>query len=151
MRLLLGWRSELWSALWIVVLGLNLQIGLGPELGLYAAWIQFASIGIVAQVLTWTTPRSHMCAGSNPSSPAFHPTPCFWHGKTVEDGPCLVILYPRGRPGRAPGSWFQIGTAPAIVVIWGANPEMKDFTLCVSSSLYIYDFAIQNTIFFYKE
>ena len=37
-----------------------------------------------------------------------------------------------------PGSWLRIGTAPAIVFIWGVNHLMEELPLCLSSSLYIW-------------
>ena len=38
-------------------------------------------------VLVLHAPGSHMGAGSNPDIPAYHPAPCLWPGRAVEDGP----------------------------------------------------------------
>ena len=35
----------------------------------------------------------------------------------------------------APGSWFQVGAAPAIAAIWGVKQRMEDLSLSVSTSL----------------
>nr|XP_051706129.1 uncharacterized protein LOC127492053 isoform X2 [Oryctolagus cuniculus] len=45
-------------------------------------------------------------------------------------GPCTHV----GDPEEAPGSWLRIGTALAIVAIWGVNHQMEDlsFSLCLS-------------------
>ena len=47
-------------------------------------------------------------------------------------GPCTHV----GDQEEAPGSWLQIGSAPAIAAVWGVNQQMED--LSVSTSLHLY-------------
>ena len=47
-------------------------------------------------------------------------------GKRLRMDQSLGTLHPCGRPRRAPGSWLQIGSAPAVVLTWVVNHRTED-------------------------
>ena len=47
-----------------------------------------------------------------------------------------------GGPEEAPGSWFPISTALAIVANWGVNQWMEDLSVSVSLSLLLLLFKL---------
>ena len=64
-------------------------------------------------------------------------------GRPKALGPCTRVGDPE-----APGSWIEIGSAPATVAIWGVNPRMEDLSVCISFCKSA--FPIKIKFFFYK-
>ena len=90
--------------------------------------------GLAAKVLALNAPGCHKGAGSNPCSSTFHPAPCLWPGKAVENSPKPWDPAPVWDTQRKlPGSWLWISAAPAVAVTWEVN--IRDLLLCLSSSL----------------
>ncbi|XP_051705316.2 ORM1-like protein 1 isoform X2 [Oryctolagus cuniculus] len=70
-------------------------------------------------------PAYHMDTSSSPGCSSSNPALCCGLGKQ-----CTHMGDPE-----APGSWLQIGIAPAIAAIWGMNQQMEDLPLPLPFSL----------------
>ena len=86
---------------------------------------------------------------SHPGCFTFHPAPCLWPAKAVEDGPhALEPCIHMGDPEEALGSWLQIGSALAVAAAWGVIQLMDDLPLglflSVPPPLCKSDFSIKN-------